>query len=276
MADPNVAGCNVDPWVHPNSVFTIRNTVELQGRRHWDHRHAKKYDYESGDPRTPNGNPINMSYMSWMNEMPDRAIESFAKAQETRNRRIVGMKSTRSTTSFMDREVGKHGEAWSPGRGYRGGWSVFKKGDKEKQGLMSFQSSAHDHMRTQGKERCAIRRALETPKLNPAYHPSPNRMTPGTAAIYRNRCRADAALSPKISPITGLPMREGLATSKGKNSISELRQLMRELQTAMQRCSDKLKSKNAPQEIEALQKLSQQQQQALQGLEIELSKSIGE
>jgi len=42
------------------------------------------------------------------------------------------------------------------------------------------------------------------------------------------------------------------------------------------RCSDKLKSKNAPQEIEALQKLSQQQQQALQGLEIELSKSIGE
>jgi hypothetical protein len=221
-----------------------------------------------------------MNFMSFMCDMPDRAIEEFTSNAHRVNRRTVGMKSSRTSSSVVDEQdatiaegCGRHAEAWSPGRGYRGAWAVFNAKDAEKEANTAIISSAHEHMRSQAREKNVLRRAVSTPPTNPAY-PSPNRMTPGSMAMQRSNLRGPTELPQvvdsarmTVSPISGLPMN----VAKGRPGTAELRQLKKELQKAIKRCSHKLKDpQKRPDEVQALQQLSRQQHQALEGIEEEL------
>jgi len=262
-----------DPWVSPNAIYAARVGTEKLGRTRWDNKYAQRFDYSASDPRTPHGSPINMDFMSWMSEMPDKVLDEF-EAKAGRRAPV----SQRSSVSNLRREAQQHGEAWSPGRGYSGAWHPFKRGkhcDTERQELMSFQSTAHDFMRTQGKVKKSLRASLHTPDINPQY-PSANRMTPGTVSLERSKRRSKSSLAanfatPRDSGSLLTPKLNSPKVSTARNG-AELRTLKTELQRAMQRCTQKLSDsqKRSEEEVQALQKLSAQQKEAMQELEQEL------
>lgn len=257
-----------DAWVHPNMTYSECNENEMRACKRWDYKYAKKHNYEYRDPRTPKGSSLEMSFMSWMSDIPPKMIDKERAEEAAERLKVLGV------TKLPD----------PPNEKGKLGLSLPSKGGP----------LAHGERYTK-----ALSTRITTPDLCPAYPSlSGRRMTPGSVTLKRVKNKRShlfqppptgggtpftpdfhpkASLGPgRSSSIMGLEPPTARRKAEEDNERvakhNELRALQKSLKLAIKRCSMKLNSKEAmtKEEREALQQLAIQQLDALKEVEAEM------